>query len=210
MRSEFKIISSYVMAVFRQWWVVVVEMLLVLTDLFERIFGAWLLPSTRIKVGIGLAALVVAQYRAYREVVIKNVGLENEKAVLETEKTALQEHQTSEAKRNWRPKARIESEPLQNYLVLKSDREFVLDSVSLKFSNGAVACRIEDREHASSTGFRFSIPADRLTQDLWNMGAKTGLIEAVVIQDDHTVTVEVPFVAVQSVDRNTSWIKLRG
>ena len=95
-------------------------------------------------------------------------------------------------------------------MILKSDREFLLDSVSLKFPNGAVASRIENRERVSSTGFRFPIPGDRLTKDLWNVGARTGSIEAAVIQDDHMVTVEVPFVAVQSVDRNTFWIRLQG
>ena len=86
MREEFRIISSYVVAVLRQWWVVVVEILLVLTDVFERIFGTWLLPSTRIKFGIGFAALVVAQYRAYREVVVRSIGLKNEKAALRVRK----------------------------------------------------------------------------------------------------------------------------
>jgi len=210
MRDEFKIISSYVVAVFRQWWVVVVEILLVLTDVFERIFGTWLLPSTRIKFAIGFATLVVAQYRAYRDVVVRTIGLENEKAALESQQEALQDQQRSQARREWRPKAWIESEPLENYLILKSNREFVLDSVSLKFPNGAVATRIENRERVSSTGFRFPIPGDRLTKDLWNVGARTGSIEAAVIQDDHMVTVEVPFVAVQSVDRNTFWIRLQG
>src|ERR1700739_1604613 len=112
MTDEFRIISSYVVAVFRQWWVVVVEVLLVLTDVFERIFGTWLLPSTRTKIGIGFAALLVAQYRAYREIMIQNAGLETERANLESQKTALQERQRSEAKREWRPKAWIESEGL--------------------------------------------------------------------------------------------------
>jgi hypothetical protein len=210
MANEFKIISSYVVAVLRQWWVVVVEVLLVLTDVFERIFGTWLLPSTRIKIGIGLAALVVAQYRAYREVEIQNLELENEKATLKGQTAALQEQRRAETKREWRPRAWIESEALQNYLVLKSDREFTLDSVSLKFPNGAVASRAENLEHVSSTGFRFPISADRLTQDLWNVGARTGSIEAVVTHDDCAVTVEVPFVAVQSCDKNTFWVKLQG
>lgn len=61
----------YVRAVLRQWWVTSVEGLLVLTDVTERISGTWLLPSTRVKVGIGLAVLTVAQYRAYRELLLQ-------------------------------------------------------------------------------------------------------------------------------------------
>lgn len=209
-RLEFKIISSYVGAVLRQWWILVVEVLLVLTDVFERIVGTWLVPSTGTKIGIGFAVLAIAQYRAYREVAIQSAELENERAALESQYVALQDQQRSQAKREWRPKAWLESEPLQNYLILKSDREFLIDSVSLKFPNGAVAIRIENRERISSKGFRFPIPQDRLTQDLWNLGAKNGSIEAAVTQDGHMVTVEVPFVAVQSVDNSTYWIKLQG
>jgi hypothetical protein len=67
MKAELLIIRSYVQAVLREWWVIVIEVVLVLTDVTERIFGTWLLPSSRIKVAIGLTALVVAQYRAYRK-----------------------------------------------------------------------------------------------------------------------------------------------
>jgi hypothetical protein len=210
MRNELRIILSYVVAVFRQWWVVVVEGLLVLTDIFERIFGTWLLPSTRIKFGIGFTALVAAQYRAYRQAMIENVELQNEKAAIDSEKAALEQQQQSRSIQEWRPKAWIESEPLQNYLVLKSDQEFLLDSVSIKFPNGAVACRIENRERVSSTGFKFQIPGDKLTRDLWNLGTRTGSLEAVVVRNDHMVTVDVPFVAIQSMDRNTFWIRLQG
>ena len=62
----------YTRAVLRQWWVIVVEGLLVLTDVIERIFGTWLLPSTRVKVGIGFTALTIAQYRAYRELLLQS------------------------------------------------------------------------------------------------------------------------------------------
>jgi hypothetical protein len=67
MKAELKIIWSYVRAVLREWWVIVVELLLVLTDVVERVLGTWLLPSSRTKVALGLTALVVAQYRAYRK-----------------------------------------------------------------------------------------------------------------------------------------------
>lgn len=72
MKTELEIVWLYIRAVIRQWWwVVVIEGLLALTDVFERIFGTWLLPPTRVKVGIGLATLAVAQYRVYREILIQ-------------------------------------------------------------------------------------------------------------------------------------------
>jgi hypothetical protein len=72
MKAELKIIWFYVQAVLREWWVVVVELALALTDVFERIFGTWLLPSTRTKVALGLTALVIAQYRAYRKLFLQS------------------------------------------------------------------------------------------------------------------------------------------
>lgn len=68
MKLELKLISSYVRAVLREWWFIVVEVVLALTDIFERILGTWLLPSTTKKVAIGLLVLLIAQYRAYRAV----------------------------------------------------------------------------------------------------------------------------------------------
>jgi hypothetical protein len=65
--GEVEIISTYTRAVARQWWAFVVDFLLVATDVIERIFGTWLLPPTWAKVIIAVAVLVVAQYRAYRE-----------------------------------------------------------------------------------------------------------------------------------------------
>ncbi|MGA8619640.1 MAG: hypothetical protein WB660_14125 [Candidatus Sulfotelmatobacter sp.] len=67
MNEELKIICSYVQAVLREWWVIVIEVVLVLTDVFERLLGTWLLPSSRTKLALGLTALVIAQYRAYRK-----------------------------------------------------------------------------------------------------------------------------------------------
>ena len=206
LNDELKILSSYVLAVIRQWWVIVVEVFLVLTDLFERIFGTWLLPSTRVKVVIGFVALSIAQYRAYREIVLQKRRLE----------------QGAKEKREWQPKARIEPEPPQSYLILKSDREFLLDSISLKFANGAVAATIEvNRDHVRSAGFRFALPGDAIEKEFWGHsagprnGSAEGSIEAVVLRDDHAVTVSVPFVARQEVfTTNTGaivwWIKLTG
>ena len=66
MKSELRVVWSYVRAVFREWWFIVAEVVLTLTDVLERIFGTWLLPSTGKKIAIGIAVLVLAQYRAYR------------------------------------------------------------------------------------------------------------------------------------------------
>lgn len=66
MNEELKIMRSYVQAVLREWWVVVIELILVLTDVVERVLGTWLLPSSRTKIAFGLTALVIAQYRAYK------------------------------------------------------------------------------------------------------------------------------------------------
>jgi hypothetical protein len=66
-KNELRIVWAYVQAVCRQWWAFVVDVLLVATDVTERIFGTWLLPPTWVKVAIGVAVLVVAQYLAYRE-----------------------------------------------------------------------------------------------------------------------------------------------
>ena len=67
-------------------------------------------------------------------------------------KAALQDQQRSQAKREWRPKAWIESEPLQNYLILKSDLEFLLDwtgnhlcSASDQLSHKTELVRVLDR-----------------------------------------------------------------
>lgn len=72
----------YTRAVLRQWWVIVVEGLLVLTDVGERIFGTWLLPSTRVKLGVGFSVLTIAQYRAYREVLLQSRAANEKKAGL--------------------------------------------------------------------------------------------------------------------------------
>jgi hypothetical protein len=72
MNEELKIIRSYMRAVFREWWVIVIEGLLVMTDVVERVLGTWLLPSSRTKVALGLAVLVIAQYRAYRKLLLQS------------------------------------------------------------------------------------------------------------------------------------------
>lgn len=70
--TERKLIWKYIQAVFGYWWFLTIEIVLVMTDLAERIFGTWLLPPFWVKVLIGFGALVVAQYVAYRAEAIKS------------------------------------------------------------------------------------------------------------------------------------------
>jgi hypothetical protein len=67
MHSEFKMGWGYVRAVFRRWWVLTIEVVLVLLDLVERVFGIWLLPPLWAKVTVGVLVLVFAQYLVYRD-----------------------------------------------------------------------------------------------------------------------------------------------
>jgi hypothetical protein len=83
MRQELKIIGLYIRAVFRESWVIVIEGLLVLADVVERIAGTWLLPSTRTKVVLGLGVLVIAQYRAYRKLFLRAHNAESRPTHLE-------------------------------------------------------------------------------------------------------------------------------
>ncbi len=66
MMAELRLIWAYIRAVFWHWWLITIELILVLTDLIERIFGTWLVPPLWVKVTIGVAVLMVAQYLAYR------------------------------------------------------------------------------------------------------------------------------------------------
>jgi len=63
---ELRLIWTYIRTVFGHWWLITIEVVLVLTDVLERIFGTWLLPPLWVKVTIGVAVLMVAQYLAYR------------------------------------------------------------------------------------------------------------------------------------------------
>jgi len=66
MNKELKILRTYFRAVFGHWWVITIEGVLVLLDLVERAFGTWLLPPLWVKVTIGVAVLLIAQFLAYR------------------------------------------------------------------------------------------------------------------------------------------------
>ncbi len=63
-----KTLWTYCRAVFGHWWVITIEIILVVLDLVERAFGTWLLPPLWVKVTIGIAVLFVAQFLAYRRV----------------------------------------------------------------------------------------------------------------------------------------------
>jgi len=66
MKKELQLIGQYTRKVFWKLWVLIVEGVLVLTDVVERLWGTWILPRTWVKIAIGFSALLVAQYLAYR------------------------------------------------------------------------------------------------------------------------------------------------
>lgn len=66
MMAELRLIWAYIRVVFGHWWLITIELILVLTDFIERIFGTWIVPPLWVKVTIGVAVLMVAQYLAYR------------------------------------------------------------------------------------------------------------------------------------------------
>ncbi len=84
MVREREILWAYVRAVFRHWWFIVVEILLVAVDFAERWFNIWIQPPHWLLLTIGIAVLAAAQYRAFRELYQTHskalVGLETERA----------------------------------------------------------------------------------------------------------------------------------
>ena len=68
MHNELKVLWTYCREVFGHWWVITIEVVLVLLDLGERVFGTWLLPPLWAKVTIGIGVLFIAQFIAYRRV----------------------------------------------------------------------------------------------------------------------------------------------
>jgi hypothetical protein len=70
--EELRIVTRYLRAVLREWWALVIELLLVVTDVIERVFGTWLLPSSRVKMAVGVTVFVIAQYRVYRDLAISS------------------------------------------------------------------------------------------------------------------------------------------
>jgi hypothetical protein len=67
MVREPEILRAYLRAVFRHWWFLVVEIVLVFVDFAERWFNIWIQPPHWLFLTIGIVVLVVAQYRAFRE-----------------------------------------------------------------------------------------------------------------------------------------------
>lgn len=122
----------------------------------------------------------------------------------------------------WRPSARIESQPRENRLVLKSDREFKIEKIAFLAANGAVYSEVRQKEWEAMrlTGYRLTLPQDKIIQ-LWNdslgprNGWATGTIQLEFCRDDgSTADVSVPFMAKQEFDSQGStsyaWIKLTG
>jgi hypothetical protein len=148
----------------------------------------------------------------------------------ETLKEILQQHSaiaetlasvSARSQSNWRPSARIESEPRENRLVLKSDREFKVEKIAFLAANGAVISEIQQKEweDVRTTGYRLLLPQDKITQ-LWNdslgprNGWATGTIKVQVSRDERTVDLSLPFMAKQDFVSQGSaiyaWIKLTG
>jgi hypothetical protein len=150
MVHELKGLVAYGRAVLRYWWVIVIDVVLVLTDFGERIFGTWFLPPLWAKVTLGVAVVVVAQYLVYREL---------HRTFLE-----LQQSIKTRVDTKWRPSARIEATPPENFLILKSDREFKIENISLLAANNAVVAEIRQRDFETlrSSGYRVSLPPDKV------------------------------------------------
>lgn len=70
MNKELKILGTYCRAVFGHWWFITIEGILVIVDLVERALGTWVLPPLWVKLTIGIAVLVVAQFLAYRRLTL--------------------------------------------------------------------------------------------------------------------------------------------
>jgi hypothetical protein len=122
----------------------------------------------------------------------------------------------------WRPTAWIESQPRENRLVLKSDREFKIEKIAFLAANGAVISEIRQKEWEGqrTTGYRLPLPQDKITQ-LWNdslgprNGWATGTTQVEFCRDDGSIgDVSVPFMAKQEFDSQGSathaWIRLTG
>jgi hypothetical protein len=126
---------------------------------------------------------------------------------------------SSESK--WRPSAHIESQPRQNRLILKSDREFKLERIRFLAANGATLSEIRENQWAAvnSTGYGYTLPQEKITQ-FWNQSAgsrnnwATGTITAEVSSDGNKVSVSIPFVAKQEFHSEGGvvhgWIRLTG
>lgn len=67
LRKELRTIGEYVRAVGKHWMVIVIGLGLTGVDFVERIFGTWFVFPWWLRLTIGTAGLIVAQYLAYRD-----------------------------------------------------------------------------------------------------------------------------------------------
>lgn len=123
------------------------------------------------------------------------VDLNEEIKALTNTLASLLEHQSSitelmqkridtDAAPPWQPTARIESDKGNNFLILKSDREFKLLKIALNGPAGAEIYQLPnppDWERVQSSGYRVPIPQKGLT-DVWNNfgGPRNGWVTAAI------------------------------
>lgn len=142
--------------------------------------------------------------------------LEQHSSIAETLATV-----SARAQNRWRPSARIESAQGENWLILKSDREFKIERITIRGANDAVVAEIRqtDWEMLRSKGFRVPLPLDKITQ-VWNdssgprNGWATGSLGVEVSDQQGLVNLSVPFMAKSefytSAKGMQAWIKLTG
>ncbi|HZU43095.1 MAG TPA: hypothetical protein VE994_10515 [Terriglobales bacterium] len=65
--AELRILSTYIRAIFKYWWLLVGDVVLLLLDATERVLGTWFLPPAWVKILVGVVLLTLAQYLAYRD-----------------------------------------------------------------------------------------------------------------------------------------------
>jgi len=69
LREELKSVGEYLRAVGKHWAVIIIGLCLTVMDFVERIFGTWFVFPLWLRLTIGIAALILAQYLAYRDFV---------------------------------------------------------------------------------------------------------------------------------------------
>ncbi len=92
------VLSKYIRAVSKYWWVVLVGWLLGIVDLAERILGTWWLPTAWTKWAAGIVGLVTAQFLAYRDLQRENDDQQTEIERLQTRPYDLEHRRLAEGK----------------------------------------------------------------------------------------------------------------
>jgi hypothetical protein len=69
LREELKTVGKYIRAVGKHWMVIVIGLGLTGVDFVERMFGTWFVFPLWLRLAVGIAGLIVAQYLAYRDFV---------------------------------------------------------------------------------------------------------------------------------------------